>query len=510
MKTNIEIPVADLKAVLPGLSKIVSKRTSLPVLNCVKVTLSPDRTLRIQANNLDQIVTARIDKQFNGQPGELLFPFDELSSITKRCAANDTLELSADDKDTTITYSAAGARVRKPVTHLGVEEFPPETVVNAEPVKLDDAFKEALQQAFDCASADSSRYVLQGACLDITNKEAHYVVGTDGRHLFSANSFLFDVPESIIVPPGKFLTWTGFVEDGPWTLRYLPGTLPKTAPKTEGKAAWVRLDSDHWTYVSKPIEGAYPNWKQVVPGEKYLKSHITLGEPGIKMILEALPLLPGGEDWGQPVTLEIKGEYLTLKAKGNSGEWTEIPIPAKVTGAPVAITLNRNYLAKALKFGFGQIDIEDHVSPLVFTAKGKTMVVCPIGPPDAKKAPASPDPSPPSSPENVSAAAAPPAAEPNTTAESTERTNPMPENTMTAPQRGNLNSHNGHSAETEISAIDEMIEQLGKVKTDLRQVLDGLQETDRLLRKAQKEQKATEKEIGRARSALRSLQNVEI
>ncbi len=86
----------------------------------------------------------------------------------------------------------------------------------------------------------------------------------------------------------------------------------------------------------------------------------------------------------------------------------------------------------------------------------------------------------------------------------------MPENTRAAPQRGNLTSHNGHGAETETSAIDEMIEQIGKVKTDLRQVFEGLQESDRLLRKAQKEQKATEKEIGRARSALRSLQNVEI
>ncbi len=509
MKTNIEIPVADLKNVLPGLSKIVSKRTSLPVLNCVKVTLATDHTLRIQANNLDQIVTARLDKPFNGQPGELLVPFDELSGIAKRCAANDTIELSTDDKDTTITYSAAGARVRKPVTHLGVEEFPPETVVDAEPVKLDDAFKEALQQAFDCASVDSSRYVLQGACLDVSKKEAHYVVGTDGRHLFSANSFLFDIPESVIVPPGKFLTWAGFVDDGPWTLRFQPGTKPETAPKIAGKPAWVRLDSDHWTFLSKPIEGAFPNWKQVVPGEKYLKSHITLGEPGIKVILEALPLLPGGEDRDQPITLEIRGQYLTLKAKGNSAEWTEIPIPATVSGLPVSVSMNRTYLAKALKFGFAQLDIEDKVSPMVFSAKGKTMIVSPLGPPDAKKVPAAPATPPNSPPENASAAATPPAAESSTTAESSERTT-VPENTMAAPQRGNLNSHNGHSAEADISAIDEMIEQIGKVKTDLRQVFDGLQESERLLHKAQKEQKATEKEIGKARSALRSLQSVEI
>jgi DNA polymerase III sliding clamp (beta) subunit (PCNA family) len=240
----------------------------LPVLGCVKVTLNTDRTLRVQANNLEQIVTARLNKPFQGTPGKLLIQLEELASIARHCAANDTIELSVDGKETSIIYPAAGTRIKKLVAHLGLEEFPSEMVVNAEPIRLDDAFKEALQQAFDCASVDSSRYVLQGACLDVSKKEAHYAVGTDGRHLFSANSFLFDVPESIIVPPGKFLTWAGFMEDGPWTLRFLPGTKPETAPKVAGKTAWVRLDSDHWTYVSKPIEGAYPNWKQVVPEDQ--------------------------------------------------------------------------------------------------------------------------------------------------------------------------------------------------------------------------------------------------
>ena len=254
MKTNIEIPVTDLKNVLPGLSKIVSRKSSLPVLGCVKVTLAADRALRIQANNLDQIVTARLNKVFNGTPGELLVPYDELSSMAKLCASTDVIELVVDGKETAITYPAAGTRITKPVNHVGLEEFPPETVVTTEPIALDDAFKEALRQALDCASVDEGRYILTGACLDVSRKEAHYVVGTDGRHLFSANSFLFDIPQSVIVPPAKFLTWPGFMEDGPWTLRFLPPV--KGTTKSQDQPGWIRLDSDHWTYVSKPIEAA--------------------------------------------------------------------------------------------------------------------------------------------------------------------------------------------------------------------------------------------------------------
>jgi len=170
------------------------------------------------------------------------------------------------------------------------------------------------------------------------------------------------------------------------------------------------------------LKAITPNWKQVVPPATVLKSHITLGEPGINIILEALPLLPGIEDLDQSVSLEIKGDHLTLKAKGDGTEWTEIPIPAKVSGLPVTVSVNRMYLAKALKFGCVQIDIENKTSPVLFSAKGKTMVICPIGPLDAKKAPVAPSDPSTSPPENTSAAATPPPAEStSTTAEPPER-----------------------------------------------------------------------------------------
>lgn len=506
MKTiNIEIPVADLKPILPGLAKVVPRKTGLPVLSCVKVSLNADKTLHLQANNLEAVVTARLNKKFTGSSGALLVPFDELTGIAKLCSAKDTIELSATARETFITYPAAGTQVKKSVLHLPLDEFPPATEVNTEPVQLDDAFKQALSQALDCASTDTSRYVITGACLDTSKKEAHYVVGTNGHLLFSANSFLFDVPQSIIVPPGKFLTWAGFMDDGPWTLRFQPEVKGKGKFKGNDQPAWIRLDSDHWTYVSKPIEGAYPNWKQVVPTADSIKSQVTLAEPGIKIILDALSLLPGNDDKDQPVTLEIKENSLTLKARGTASEWTEIPIPAQVAGLPVRISLNRIYLAKALRFGCTQIGILDDIAPLMFSTKGKTMVVCPLRPPAAVVTNAS---QPNSPPENVAAETPSPAEAPKLT-ETEERSQSMSanSNTLTAPQRGNLASH---AHESEKSPIDEMIEQIGTVREGIKKVLDDLTTTEKLVRKAVKEQKANDKEINRARNALRSLQAVEL
>jgi hypothetical protein len=195
-----------------------------------------------------------------------------------------------------------------------------------------------------------------------------------------------------------------------------------------------------------------------VPSSASLKSHITLGEPGIKIILEALPLLPGQEETDQSVSLEIKGDSLFLKAKGSAKDWTEIPIPAKVSGLPVTVAMNRKYLAKALKFGCTQLDIEDNRFPLVFSTKGKMVVVSPLRPLEAKKVPAAPTTPSTSPPENAPAAAAPPPAETTTTAEPTSERNqpPMAEINGTATTTtGNLTTT---PPETEVTpAIDLML-----------------------------------------------------
>ena len=151
-----------------------------------------------------------------------------------------------------------------------------------EALPLDESFKLALREALECADTDSSRLVLNGVCLDIRNKEAHYVVGSDGTHLYAANSFLFDIPASLTLPTRCFLEWLGFASDGPWRLRFYPEAGDKTG--------LFSLESDHWSYVARPVPGDTPSgsmWcrkKAIAPGSTW--------RLGVETILDALPLLP--------------------------------------------------------------------------------------------------------------------------------------------------------------------------------------------------------------------------
>ena len=102
MNVEIEIPVAELKSVLPGLSKITSRSATLPVLQCIKVSLDPgEKIISLQAHNLDEIATVRIPNKANGLSGELLVPLEPISKIVKACS-------------TEHNPSGLSARVKKP------------------------------------------------------------------------------------------------------------------------------------------------------------------------------------------------------------------------------------------------------------------------------------------------------------------------------------------------------------------------------------------------------------
>ena len=526
MNVEIEVPVPELKAVLPGLAKIISRSTRLPVLQSVKVSLSQDeKFIELQAHNLDEISTARLPNKANGLSGQMIVPYDMLAKIVKGCGADQSIRFLATKQETKVRYSLAGSFVDRVVPHIPVEEWPEVKFIQGEPVELDDAFKVAVWEALECASVDSSRYVLNGACLDTRDKEAHYVIGTDGRHLYSANSFRFNLPEPLIIPTGKFVTWPAFMNDGPWKLRMLPAVKvdpnDKKADKSKKSPPWLRIDSDHWTYVARAIDGQYPNWKQVLPSVTRKWTKVTLEASAVDDLLKALPLLPGADTLNRTIVLEVAASGLAIRGQAQGQpDWTRIPVAAaSVVGEAVEVALNRDFLAQALQFGFKEINIQDSLTPVVFSCTAKTMVIMPIrleGAPIAPAPAASPSTKQPISPTENTSAAPPSAPGVNDATEQRNTMQAATTTTMTPPERGNLRGNNNTStngqagSEETRSAFKAALEQMDRIKTNLRDVIGDLNDAVTMLKTAEKEQKATSKEIDAVRAKLREIQSVAI
>ena len=366
---------------------------------------------------------------------------------------------------------------------ISVDEYPPVVEVRGEPIPLDGNLRDAIHDAMGCASTDPTRLILNGAFLDVSNTAGHYVVATDGQHLFSSNSFRLPLKDSLMIPSHRFLGWKDFNNDGDWTLR--------AAKPERNEATRFEIASRHWRLIARSLEGQYPKWRAVLPDSGSVKATVEIEPSAVDAALQMIARMPDHDPRHHAIGLEIAGNRLCLLGKSpRSDQWTRIEFAGvKVRGSDVTAHLNRQFLAKALRFGLNRIEIIDEMSPLRFSNGGRQLIVMPIRPtavttpvPSAS-ASASPTPTPP-----------PRAEQPEKTMQ--ESTNGAPRSTITEP--------------AEKPALETALAQIEVIRGEFRSAVAGLTKLGELLKAAQREQKASEKEVQGVRQTLRSLQGVRI
>jgi hypothetical protein len=289
-------------------------------------------------------------------------------------------------------------------------------------------------------------------------------------------------------------------------------------PAQEAKPGWIKLESGRWTYIAKEIDGKFPDWKQVMPETNGQWTRVQLSDEAMKQLLLVIPSLPGDDSLNRPVRLRVQSQQLSVEGQNRDDDtWTSIPIQnVKVTGKPVTVALNRTYLTNALRFGLNELEVEDTLSPVVFSKGGKKLVVMPINLDGPGRIRVSPQP-------QATSEATPPAAEQNQPsaqpeAQQEERTAPMPRTARaTAPEpmttfqpvethATNANGNgNGNG-----SAVKSLVDHVEQIKENLKNVIRDLTAVVDTVKAAEKEKRTTDKEIDAIRTKLRQIQNVTI
>jgi DNA polymerase III sliding clamp (beta) subunit (PCNA family) len=520
---EIVLPVFALKEALPGLNKVVSKRSALPVLQHVRLARDTEGKISIQATDLDAFATYTAKEPLPGPAVDMLVPLDQLAKTVKSINSEGTIGFIQDGKDKVkLRYSIGGNMVERSLNTLPADEFPPAPAINRPSIPLEPGFGLALRQALECCSEDSTRRILNGACLDVTDKKFHYIVGTNGRCLYSANSFCFDLKKSVVIPDSKFLEWPDLLDEEPASLSVEPGEEEEPAnngkPAKEAKPGLIKLESGRWTFITKEIDGKFPNWKQVLPETSSKWTRINLSDEAVKQMLLITPSLPGDDSLNRPVRLRVESHQLSVEGQNRDDEnWTSIPIQnVKVTGKPVTVALNRTYLTNVLRFGLNELEIEDTLSPVVFSNGGKKLVVMPINLDGPARVQVSPQPQPTSEATTATTPAAEqnqPSSEPE--AQTEERTDMprtarattpeamttfQPVETHAAKDNGNGNG----------SAVKSLVEHVEQIKENLKNVIRDLNSVIDTVKLAEKERKSSEKEIEAVRTKLRQIQSVAI
>ena len=467
----ISISVSELKPAIAGLSKVVSNKSTLECLRCVRVDATPEQ-VSILGTDLDMFARITLPEAKCDTTASFLLPFDRLQAITRKFNARTILNI----EEGKIFCDLGTGRVSENVESLALKEFPEEPAFEIKTVALPESFPRRFTETMGCSSTDETRYVLNGNLLDVSDSACHNLVGTDGRHLFSANSFTLPLSQSAIIPNHKLLLWRGLA-DLPWAL----------AGQKKKSNTLVRIAAGDWTLTMKTIEGNYPNWKQVVPKGGDIRTTVRLPEG--HTFTEMVNGLPGGDLNDKPVNLVIESGIVSVK--DNTGGSSILLEGAKAKGPDIKIRLNRDYLTKAFDYDLLNIYLIDPMSALLFTRRGRQMVVMPLRTMDAS----------PVKPTNQPAPSEP----------QPER-KPMPaiNGHTNGAATSRFNGANNPTPAAEKPAIEVAIDKLDGFKVVFREALTSVTELTTLLRQAVRDQKAGEKEIHQVRQTIRSLQSVKL
>ena len=329
------VSASALASCLTLVSRAVSPRSTLPVLGNVLLETTAGG-LRVTATNLDLTISATVAAEV-GRGGQVDRPGPAAHRV-RVVARGGALRLELDPGNQVLKVSCGVHRTK--FHGISAAEFPPlpardgEQAVEVESARL----QGAITQTAMAASSDEASPVLTGVLLQIDGGKLT-LAATD-RHRLAVKTLEAEVvgepleAVSVIVPARHLLE----------VARAVNSNRPVVRVALSAQRNQVFLTIGDVEVSSRLIEGNYPNYAQVIPGE----SSTTVSLPTAALLREARTASVLARDAANPVRLRIGSGTLTLVAQTAEVGDDEAPLEATVKGDEVQIAFNARYMLDAL------------------------------------------------------------------------------------------------------------------------------------------------------------------
>ncbi|WP_050027430.1 DNA polymerase III subunit beta [Verrucomicrobium sp. BvORR034] len=315
---------------LQQVQHVVSTRTTLPILSNVLIKAGNGQ-LQFVTTDLDVGISGTVAAEVE-EAGATTLPARKLVSIIRELPA-DEVEVTVDERN--VAHIRSGPSFFK-VMGLAADEFPPlPTFSEAREFKLEQrVLKDCLRKTSYAISTDETRYVLNGILCSF-KENMLTMVATDGRRLAMVEQEL-EFPQSnevdIIIPTKAVNEVQRLLEDeGEVTLKVGSGQ--------------IAFDLGDFFLASKLIEGNYPNYRQVIPGEA--RERIALDREPLLRTLGRTSLLLS--DKSNSVKLHLTKDNLEVVANApDVGEARE-SVAINYKGAEMTIAFNPEFFMAPLR-----------------------------------------------------------------------------------------------------------------------------------------------------------------
>ncbi len=319
-----------LLEVLQRVQNVVSTRSTLPVLS--NVLISAEKTgVTMSTTDLEVSMQCKAEAAVE-KTGTMTLPVRRLSGIVREMPESD---ISIEVGDENVAALECNSSYFK-IIGISSEEFP--SIPKPEGKRLFEidqgAFREMLRKTSYSASADETRYVLNGVLLSFRAGKLT-MVATDGRRLALVEhevEFRKEAEVDAILPSKA--------------VNELIHTLQDEGPlKIHVAENQIMFEFGDSVLCSKLIDGTYPNFRQVIPNQ--CEARIAIEREGMLNALKRVSLIT--TDKSNATKLVFAKNRLTITTTTpDVGEARET-LPVKYAEKEIKVAFNPEFIMDALR-----------------------------------------------------------------------------------------------------------------------------------------------------------------
>ncbi|MBN2562378.1 MAG: DNA polymerase III subunit beta [Phycisphaerae bacterium] len=327
--------ICDRSALLEALSatsSVTPARTTKPILECVRFTVTPDVVV-LTAYDQEVGLRYRVRQVEVSEPGETLVQGNRLFAIVRE-SLDETMAFEATED----ILHIRGADSHFQIVGQSVREFPPVPDSEGEPhltVKVG-ALRRAVERTLFAAARENTRYAINGVLWEQKGKRLH-LVATDGRRLAVSGAALEKPSEKedlqAIVPTKPLVLLSRLHMDA-----------------NEVLSVWISsnqvvMRSECATISSVLVEGHFPKYEDVIPRDQ--DKMITLNTADFFSAVKRAALLANAESKG--IRLNLDREALVLSSRTPEQGEATVRVKVDYNGEDIQIGFNPEFLADGLK-----------------------------------------------------------------------------------------------------------------------------------------------------------------
>ena len=344
---------------------VVPARSPKPVLANIKL-VAKDKSLELMATDLEVGIRRTITDVEVNEPGEVLLPAVQVSSIAREATAK-KISLATDDKTCVISYT--GATYDIPCDEPSdFPDMPGFNEKNAVVIVAAD-LKTMIDRTKFAAAREQARYALNGILFALKG-ETLRLVATDGRRLALAKGKAKNkagITAEPIIPTKAMDLLDKLMTD------------PEEKVKVEVGESQVIVQTAAGIVCTRLVEGHFPDYEEVIP--KDCDKTLTIPSGKLYSAIRRTALITTEES--RSVRFSLKKDALKLSTQTLEGRRATVDADgAKFDAEPLEIAFNPDFFTDMLKVVGNQevtISLKDGTSAaLLRIGKDYQYVVMPV------------------------------------------------------------------------------------------------------------------------------------